>query len=84
VGVTVLFWIFQTLFSPIYRNVSFTFKEPNFRNDLRSKKWLGYIIFKPNMPAWVNFGGPWNGKGLYILWPFEICYGQLVYFMAIG
>jgi hypothetical protein len=29
---------------------------------------------------WANFGGPWNGKGWYILGPFGINYGLLVYF----
>jgi hypothetical protein len=31
-----------------------------------------WYIFKPKIPTWVNFGGPWNGKGWYILWPFGI------------
>jgi hypothetical protein len=26
-----------------------------------------WFIFKPNIPIWVNFGGPWNGKCWYIL-----------------
>jgi hypothetical protein len=30
-----------------------------------------------------NLGKCWNGKGLYILWPFGIYYGRLVHFMAI-
>jgi hypothetical protein len=35
---------------------------------------------------WVYFGGPWNAKCWYILWPFGIFYGNsgfhgnLVYF----
>jgi hypothetical protein len=29
---------------------------------------------KPNIPNWVNFGGPWKGKR----WPFGIFYGHLV------
>jgi hypothetical protein len=33
-------------------------------------------IFKPKIPIWVNFGGPWNGKCCYI-------YDHLEYFMAI-
>jgi hypothetical protein len=41
------------------------------------------LIFKPNIPNWVNFGGPWNGKYWYILCPFGIYYGHLEYFMAI-
>jgi hypothetical protein len=31
----------------------------------------------------VNFGGPWNGNCWYILCPFGIYYGHLVYFIAI-
>jgi hypothetical protein len=26
-----------------------------------------WYIFKPKIPIRVNFGGPWNGKGWYIL-----------------
>jgi hypothetical protein len=33
-------------------------------------------IFKPKFPIWVNFGGPWNLRGHYILW-------HWVNFMAI-
>jgi hypothetical protein len=29
-----------------------------------------WFVFKPKIPIWVNFGGPWNGKCWYILWPF--------------
>jgi hypothetical protein len=37
-----------------------------------------WYIFVPEIPIWVYFGGPWNGKGWYvyslaiwnILWPF--------------
>jgi hypothetical protein len=36
-----------------------------------------WYIFKLKIPIWVNIGGPWNGKGWYILWPFGICYGHL-------
>jgi hypothetical protein len=50
---------------------------------LFSSKKHSYLIFKPKRPIWANFGGPWNGKGWYILYPFEIHYGQLVHFMAI-
>jgi hypothetical protein len=32
----------------------------------------------------VNFGGPWNGKGLYIIWPFGILYGHLVILWQFG
>jgi hypothetical protein len=35
----------------------------------------GCQIFKPKIPTWENYGGPWNGEG--ILWPFEyITYGH--------
>jgi hypothetical protein len=27
-------------------------------------------IFKTKIPILVNFGGPWNGNGWNILWPF--------------
>jgi hypothetical protein len=48
---------------------------------IRVARWY---IFKPKIPIWVNFGGPWNLKGWYILWPFAIFYGHSVYFMVIG
>jgi hypothetical protein len=31
-----------------------------------------WYIFKPKIPIWVNFGGPWNGKVCYILCPLGI------------
>jgi hypothetical protein len=40
------------------------------------------IFFKPKIPIWVNFGMPYNKKYLYILCPFGIYYGHLVYFMV--
>jgi hypothetical protein len=51
----------------------------------------GIRIFKPEIPIWVNFGGPWNGIGWYFLWPFGICilrpfgtfYGHFVILVAI-
>jgi hypothetical protein len=36
----------------------------------------GVCICIPKIPIWVNFGGPWNGKCWYILWP-------LAYFVTI-
>jgi hypothetical protein len=42
-------------------------------HEFRVARWY---IFKPEIPIWVNFGGPWNGKGLYSLWPFGIYYGH--------
>jgi hypothetical protein len=35
------------------------------------------------IPIWVNFGGPWNGKRWYILWPFGIVYCHWVWIMAV-
>jgi hypothetical protein len=41
-------------------------------------------IFKPKVPVWVNFGGPWNIKvGILCICPFVIYYGHLVDFMAM-
>jgi hypothetical protein len=43
-------------------------------------------IFKPKIPIWAKFGGPWN-RCFYVVisyvWPFQIYYGHLVYFRAI-
>jgi hypothetical protein len=36
------------------------------------------LFFKPKIPIWVKFGGPWNGKCGYILSSFGIFFGQLV------
>jgi hypothetical protein len=44
----------------------------------------GVGLLKPNIQIWINFGGPWNGKFWYILWPCEIYYGHLVYFWPFG
>jgi hypothetical protein len=41
------------------------------------------FVFKPKIPIWVNFGGYWNGKCWYILCPFGLFYGNLVYFVVI-
>jgi hypothetical protein len=41
------------------------------------------VIFRPKIQICVYFGGPWNGKGWYILWPLGIFYGYLVYLMAV-
>jgi thiol-disulfide isomerase/thioredoxin len=47
-------------------------------------------IFKPKIPIWVNFGGPWIGKCRYIIRPFwnilrefGIFYDHLVHFAFI-
>jgi hypothetical protein len=37
-----------------------------------------WFIFKPKIPIWVNFGGPWNGKCWYILGPYGIFYSHLL------
>jgi hypothetical protein len=42
-----------------------------------------WYLFTPKIPIWINFGGPGDGKGLYILWPLGIYYGHLVYVLAI-
>jgi hypothetical protein len=43
-------------------------------------RWFRYF----QIPIWVNFGGPWNGKCWYILRPFGICiFSHLVLFMAV-
>jgi hypothetical protein len=67
-----------------------------FGNNTRTRvaRWFN---FKPKVPIWVNFGGPWNGKCRHILllfgiftaiwynlWPFSIVYGHLVYFSQFG
>jgi hypothetical protein len=45
---------------------------------VRWQKWAAipkvarWYFFKPKIPFWVNFGGPWNGKGWYIILPFGI------------
>jgi hypothetical protein len=41
------------------------------------------LIFIPQIPIGVYFGGLWHGKCWYILWPFGIFYGQLVSFGVI-
>jgi hypothetical protein len=50
------------------------------RHAARVARWF---IFNPIIPIWVNFGGPWNGKYWYILWPFGIFNSHLVYFVAV-
>jgi hypothetical protein len=41
------------------------------------------LFSNQKIPILVKFGGPWNGKCYYILWPFGILYGHLVQFMAL-
>jgi hypothetical protein len=40
---------------------------------IRVARWF---FFEPKIPIWVNFGGSWNRKSLYILWPFGLFYGH--------
>jgi hypothetical protein len=40
-------------------------------------------VFIPKIRIWVHFGGPWNEKSWYIIWPLRIYYRHLVYFGAI-
>jgi hypothetical protein len=42
-----------------------------------------WYVFEPKIRIWVNFGGSFDGRRWYILWPFGLFYGHLVYFMAI-
>jgi hypothetical protein len=42
-----------------------------------------WYIFKPKIPIWVNFGGPYNGKCWYIVWSFWNILRLLVYVMVI-
>jgi hypothetical protein len=39
--------------------------------------------FQTKIPIWEKFGGSCNGRCGYILWPFGLFYGHLVYFMVI-
>jgi hypothetical protein len=41
------------------------------------------VSFQTKNPNLDNFEGPYIGKCLYILWPFEIFYIHLGYFMTI-
>jgi hypothetical protein len=43
----------------------------------------GTHIFKPQIPIWVNFGGPSSGRCWSILWTFGIFCGHLVHFVVI-
>jgi hypothetical protein len=35
--------------------------------DVRVARWY---VFKPKILIWVHFGGPWNEKSWYTIWPF--------------
>jgi hypothetical protein len=41
------------------------------------------LFSNSKIPIWVNFGGPLNGKGWYVLRSVGIFYNRLVYVMAI-
>jgi hypothetical protein len=41
------------------------------------------IFFIPKIPTWVYFRGSWNVKCWSILSSFGVCYGNLVYFIAV-
>jgi hypothetical protein len=41
-----------------------------------------WFLFKPKITILENIGGSLIVKCLYILWPFGIFYGHLVYFMT--
>jgi hypothetical protein len=43
--------------------------------EFRVARWF---ILRPKIPIWVHFGGPWNGKCWYNLWPFGKNHGRLV------
>jgi hypothetical protein len=51
-----------------------------------------WFLFKPKIPIWANFGGPYiDWKMLVyfmvirdISWPFSICYGNLVMLWSFG
>jgi hypothetical protein len=45
---------------------------------IRVARWY---IFTPKIAIWVNFGRSCNGRCRYIVWPFDIFYGNLVYFV---
>jgi hypothetical protein len=38
-------------------------------------------FFKPKIPMWVTFGGSYNERCWYILWPFGSFFGPLVYYV---
>jgi hypothetical protein len=42
-----------------------------------------WFLFKPKIPIWVDFGGPWIEKCWYILQEFGIFYDHSVHFEFI-
>jgi hypothetical protein len=49
---------------PIFSNRWFRIPGKKVALQTRVARWF---VFKPKIPIWVKFGGPWNGKGWYIL-----------------
>jgi hypothetical protein len=45
-----------------------------------------WFLFRPKIPIWIYFGGPWNGKCCYIVWSYIhiLFYNHWVYFMGFG
>jgi hypothetical protein len=58
-------------------------KTINFARKLNDSRVARWFIFKPKIPLWVKFGGPWNGKCCSILLPLGIFFGHLVLFLAV-
>jgi hypothetical protein len=52
-------------------------RRPTLNRDAR------WYIFKPKIQICVNFGSSCNGRCWYMLWPFGIFFGHLVYFLVI-
>jgi hypothetical protein len=44
----------------------------------------GVARFKPKITIWENFGGYYNGRCWYMLWPIDLFYGRLVFFPCFG
>jgi hypothetical protein len=57
------------------KHVSDTYCSIVERSSCDAIKWIrtGLPDFKTKIPVWENFGGPWNEKAGYNLWPFGIC-----------
>jgi hypothetical protein len=56
---------------------------PCSRQKWAQSRFARWYIFKPKIPIWINFVGPFNGKCWYILLPFALSYSHLVFFVAI-
>jgi hypothetical protein len=62
----------------------------HFFDYLPTNKVARWFIFKPKIPIWVKFGGPWKGKFCHIFmttWnisvPFGTLHGRLVQFVVV-